>query len=179
MMRILLSGICLLFITGVQVEAQTNTPSGSAADYFNIGSATFIRENPEAALGIVNEGLSLYPQDESLQRLKKMLEEKKDEQPQQNQQNQDQEDQSENQPEASPENQDEESQQENRDPSSNPESRAGEAEDQKEAADDTTRNEAEMVLDSLRQLEQAQREQIMREMIRRKIPDMPPVEKDW
>jgi len=179
MMRILVNGICLLLITGALVHAGTNTPSGSATDYFNIGSATFIRENPEAALGIVNEGLSLYPQDESLQQLKKLLEEKKEEQPQQNQQNQKQEDQPENQPEASPENQDQERQQENRDPSSSQERRAGETEDQKEAADETTRNEAEMVLDSLRQLEQAQREQIMQEMIRRKIPDMPPVEKDW
>ncbi len=42
-----------------------------------------------------------------------------------------------------------------------------------------TEEEAEMVLDSLRQLEEAQREQMTQEMIRRKMRNLPPVEKDW
>ena len=42
-----------------------------------IGSATFIREEPDKALAIVNEGLSHHPDNEPLLKLKALLEQQK------------------------------------------------------------------------------------------------------
>lgn len=176
---------CILLILGltrIDGLAQTNAAASAAGDYFNLGSATFIRENPESALGIVNEGLSIYPGDESLLRLKKLLEEKQNEQQEQQDQEQEQQPDPQDGQSGEPENQSPEQEQESEEPQDQ-KNKDGDEEQPEEKEEpqpaDMTKNEAEMMLDSLRQLEQAQREQLMQEMIRNKIPDMPPVEKDW
>jgi len=162
-----------------------------ATDYFNQGSVTFIRESPEKALAIVTEGLVHYPENEPLIKLKELIEQqdKQDQQNQQNQQDQSQDQSKSDQgeqppPEEQPEEKPDEPSEEEKDQSKKEDQQPSEPQDQeaeqKEAvAEDMTEEEAEMVLDSLRQLEEAQREQMTQEMIRRKMLNMPPVEKDW
>jgi outer membrane biosynthesis protein TonB len=162
-----------------------------AETYFNRGSATFIRESPEAALAIVNEGLVHHPDDTGLIRLKELIERQQDQQQQQQQQSSSSESSPEEQPppqgEQEPQEQppapDEQEQepQDQKDTDGEPqESEAPPTEKPRpESAEEMTEEEAEMVLDSLRQLEEAQREQVNQEMIRRSMRNLPPVEKDW
>jgi Ca-activated chloride channel family protein len=163
-----------------------------APTYFNLGAATFIREQPETALAIVNEGLALHPDDEPLQKLKALLEQQQDQNQDQNQQdNQDSEsdpsddESSPSDPSDSGENEqppEEEPGEENAEPEQpdQPSDPKDESPPQQQpVASEMTEQEAEMVLDSLRQLEQAQRENLTQEMIRRQMQQMPPVEKDW
>ncbi len=185
MKRFVLAVIALC-ILALPIRAEVE----SAADYFNLGAATFIRENPEPALAIVNEGLVFYPEDESLIRLKALIEQQQEQQNQNNssddsdQQDQDsqaeQNESGENQNEQSP---DEEEESEQEPPEENEgEQNEGNEEEQEQdqpQPSDLNEDEAEMVLDSLRQLEEAQRERIMQDMIKRQMQNMPPVEKDW
>jgi len=183
--------IALLMLIGSIALAQTNAPP--AVDFFNAGSATYIRDTPERALAIVNEGLNIHPQDEKLLKLKELLEKKQDEQ----KKDQDQEQQKQEQPQdqqnndSKPDDQDQQQQEEEKEQDEEKQDQNEEKdkpepgeeekpEEEKEAsAGDMTEQEAEMVLDSLRQLEEAQREQMTQEMIRRKMHEMPPVDKDW
>lgn len=168
-----LAAIALSFISTTALEAQTNAAGPEV--YFNEGAATFITQTTEKALAIVNEGLQLHPDNEALLKLKALIE-------QQQQQNQDQQDQ--DQQQSDPSDASDENEQNDPPPDQNqeddqaPESSEDEESDEPEP-DEMTEEEAEMVLDSLRQLEEAQREQLMQEMIRKKMRDMPPVEKDW
>lgn len=187
------SFIALLCLIGATAFGQTATAPASAQDYFNNGSATFIREDPTKALAIVNEGLSFHPDNEPLLKLKALLEQ----QQQQNQQNQnqnqdqkkeDQDQQDQNQPqneqdqdqqkpedEQKPDEDDLKQDQNQGQPPPQEEKESGE----EQAAKDMSEEEANMVLDSLRQLEQAQREQMTQHMIRQQMQNPPPVEKDW
>jgi len=169
-------------------HAQVSPPT----DYFNRGSAIFIRESPEQALAIVNEGLVHYPEDSALIRLKELIERQQDQQQQQQQQQQSSS--SESSPDEQPPPEGEQPPEEQPSP---PDEQEQDQQDQNEAdkdqqpdesreqpgepktAEEMTEEEAEMVLDSLRQLEEAQREQVNQEMIRRSMRNMPPVEKDW
>ncbi len=180
MMRI--AWIFLLIVSGLQTLAQTNVTS--AVDYFNLGASTFIREDQEKALAIVNEGLLFHPEDEALLKLKSLLEQQQDSSSGQNEQPEETPPQ-ENAGDQEPADQDtssgeEESGEQQPEPADQ-ESGDEEQPDEQERprADEMTGEEAEMVLDSLRQLEEAQRNELMQEMIRRQMRDMPPVEKDW
>ena len=63
--------ILMMAALSLPVFGQTETPAPMPpTDYFNQGSATFIRETPEKALSIVTEGLVHYPDNEPLIRLK-------------------------------------------------------------------------------------------------------------
>ena len=187
-MRAFLMIMGFLLVGALSARAQTDV--ASAADYFNLGSATFIRDEPEKALAIVNEGLVLHPDDEPLLRLKALLEQQQEQNQQNQQQPQDQnqdQDQNENQnepqqdPSQPPPEENEQEEQEEDQNQQPPESSEQEEPPEQEQPQpgDMSEEEAEMVLDSLRQLEQAQREQLMQEMIRRQMQNMPPVEKDW
>lgn len=161
--------LAIMLLLGIGFKAHAEATS--AADYFNLGAATFIREDPEAAKAIVEEGLLFHPEDEPLLKLKALLEQQQESQSNQSDQSEkseqpqesDQSDQSDQQPQDQP--------QESESPQDQPQ-------DQPQP-EEMTGEEAEMVLDSLRQLEEAQRDQLMQEMIRRQMRDMPPVEKDW
>ena len=74
---------------------------------------------------------------------------------------------------------DEEEQEQESDDNETSEEPADEEEREQPQPGDMNEDEAEMVLDSLRQLEEAQRERIMKDMIRRQMKNIPPVEKDW
>ena len=60
---------CLLIFLPGAVTAQ----SSFAEAKFHEGSNLFINGNPEAALGVVNQGLRTDPQNEKLKALKKLL----------------------------------------------------------------------------------------------------------
>lgn len=164
-----------------------------AETYFNRGSATFIRESPEKALAIVNEGLVHHPEDTALIRLKELIERQQDQQQQQQQQQQPSSSsesspdepppQGEQEPQEQPPAPDEQEQkpEDQRDADGEPQENndAPPEQPRPESAEEMTEEEAEMVLDSLRQLEEAQREQVNQEMIRRSMRNLPPVEKDW
>lgn len=179
----------LLALAGTAAYGQTNIQAAGPDEFFNIGSATFIREDPEKALSVVNEGLSLYPDNQKLLRLKSLLEQEEQQQSQQNEQNQEEEQDQKDQQDQQPSNSESQNQQDEKQNEQQPENekpedskeKNGEEKDEqnKKSAEEMTKSEAEMVLDSLRQLEQAQREKLMQEMIRRKMQDLPPVEKDW
>lgn len=178
---------CLAVLLALPARGEVET----AADYFNLGAATFIRANPEQALAIVNEGLVFFPEDESLLRLKALIEQQEEQQNQDSSEDSEQEDQdSESEENGSDENQndqqpdeeeqsDEEEQEQESDDNETSEEPADEEEREQPQPGDMNEDEAEMVLDSLRQLEEAQRERIMQDMIRRQMQNMPPVEKDW
>lgn len=172
---------CLAVLLALTVRGEVNT----ATDYFNLGAATFIRENPEQALAIVNEGLLFFPEDETLLRLKALIEQQdqdnqssssSDSESQDRDDSNEQPPEDEDQSEQSPEEQDEPWEE----PPDDEKNQQDASEDQRqEQPGDMNEDEAEMVLDSLRQLEEAQRERIMQDMIRRQMQNMPPVEKDW
>lgn len=170
----------LMWIAGLAWTGRVHAELPSAADYFNYGSATFIRDDPQKALAIVLEGIEHYPDNESLLRLKELLEQQQEQQNQNNQQdrqNEQEQDQEQEQNDSNEQNEDQPDQNDEGEPEQTPPE-----EDQQPpepTAEEMTDEEAEMVLDSLRQLEQAQREQLMREIIRQQARDMPPVEKDW
>ena len=177
---------CLLLMLTLAMPRWLPAQTTTAADYFNQGASTFIREDQQKALAIVNEGLELHPQDEQLLKLKALLEKQNEQQ--QQQQNQENE---ENQDQNQSEQQNQQNQQDQSEPSDEEKDSESSGEEKKEEqpppeepeeqpqAGDMTGEEAEMVLDSFRQLEEAQRNQLMQEMIRRKMSEMPPVEKDW
>ncbi|HMP88869.1 MAG TPA: hypothetical protein PJ991_01645 [Kiritimatiellia bacterium] len=167
---------CIVIFTTVASPVFSELPS--ATDYFNYGSATFIREDPQKALAIVLEGLEHYPEHDPLIRLKELLEQQQ-EQNQQNQQDQQESQENDQSPEDGDNEQNDDESDQNRDNDPNDTSEQEEQQPPEPLAEEMTEDEAEMVLDSLRQLEQAQREQLMREIIRRQLRDMPPVEKDW
>jgi Ca-activated chloride channel family protein len=182
-MCLILAAVC----TAVSMVYAQGTPPESAEDYFNLGSAIFIRESGERALAVVDEGLVLYPDDEKLLRLKQLIE-----QEQENQQNQQQQDQNpeengddnqqtpENEQEQEQDEQEENEQNENQDDQTPSEQQPGDPSDRQEPnPEDMTEDEANMILDSLRQLEHAQREQLTQDMIRKQMNNLPPVEKDW
>jgi Ca-activated chloride channel family protein len=170
--KILFMLLFVLMASSVHAEVGT-----SSAEYFNQGAATFIRENPEQALAIVNEGLQLHPDDEPLLRLKALLEQQQESQSSQSEKSEQQD----SSDQSDPSDEEQEQEQDQQKPEESQDQEPGEQDQQEEQPQpgDLSEEEAEMVLDSLRQLEEAQRDQLMQEMIRRQMRDMPPVEKDW
>lgn len=167
----------LAWAAASSTRAATNVTS--AADYFNLGAATFIRQDPEQALAIVNEGLLLHPEDEPLVQLKALLEQQQEQEQQQQDQQQENEQEKEDANKSDQSDPSEEDQPQDQDQDQDQPPEEQDQQEEQPAPGDMTEQEAEMVLDSLRQLEEAQRNELMQEMIRRQMRDMPPVEKDW
>lgn len=163
---------------------------GQNADtYFHLGAQTFVTNDVEPAKEIVNEGLANYPEDPWLLGLKQLLEQQQQQQQQQDQQsseqNQENSDQNQSldssvkQPDQNPR-PEEEPQQEQRPPQEEQAPPPGEEEQQQpEKAGEMTEDEANMLLDALKQREQAEREALMQQQIQRQNRQTAPVEKDW
>lgn len=81
-LRLLIS-LNLLLLAALAARAQT------ADEFFNSGAQFYISNNIPAALKKTENGLQLYPDDEKLQKLEKLLKQQQNQQ-QQNQQNQSQ-----------------------------------------------------------------------------------------
>ena len=172
------------FATGLCRPAFSNEPP---KDYFNRGSAHFIKGQRDEALAEVKAGLNLYPDDYYLQALKKAIEEDKQQQQNQDQQKKDQEkkdqekkDQEQKQKDQDKKKQDQEKQdKQEKDQQQDQKDEQEKKQDQEQQAqpvkaEDMTKEEAMQLLDALKQQEQADREKI-----RVSVGAPVPVEKDW
>ena len=157
--------------------------------YFHLGAQTFVTNDIEPAKEIVNQGLANYPEDPWLLGLKQLLEQQQQQQQQQqqdqqsseqNQENSDQNQSSDSSGEQADQNQPSEEEQQQEQPSPQEEQTPGEEEQQQPAeAGEMTEDEANMLLDALKQREQAEREALMQQQIQRQSRQTAPVEKDW
>lgn len=89
-MRLLLPALISISLLLVAVR-----PAGaqSALDYFNSGAQFYISNNVPTAKSIVDQGLKTYPDDDKLQKLKKLLDQQQQQQQNQSQSQQQQQDQ--------------------------------------------------------------------------------------
>ncbi len=81
-MKIYLTFILLVFI-------QSSILAQEASDYFNRAANEYIYKNEQVALNTIGVGLSKYPNDEKLKKLKEKLEKEKDQEQKKDQQNED------------------------------------------------------------------------------------------
>ena len=143
--------------------------------YFDHGAEQFTRDDIEKARAWVDEGLVLYPQDERLIALKQLLEQQQQQQQQQQDQDsgsqQDRQEPGEGEQDREPE----EPRQEEQGKAGEPQEQPGE--DQPASA--MTPEEAERILDAMRDRESAERTRFTEERLRREARRLPPVEKDW
>ena len=174
-----LAGLALLASATVLAERE------DAAQYFNRGANQYIDDQLEEARQTVEQGLQVHPGDQRLEELKKLLEQqeqqdqqKQDQQEQQKQdqqQNEDQKDQDQDKNEQEKQDQQKQDQQE-KEQEKNQDQQEQQEQDREEqpSPDQISREEAEMLLDAMKQDEKAQREK-MRIMLGRPQD----VEKDW
>ena len=164
---------CFLLITGHALAAMT------ATDYFNDAAAIFVSTNNDvkAVVSRINEGLRIYPKDFYLNELKNRIpkeqnkqqnQQKNDEQQKQDQQQQDQQKQQQQQNQQQKQDQGQSSQ------PSQDKPQQEQAQNQPKSAEEMTPQEAKMLLDAMKQDEQASRDK-MRLIIAPPVP----VEKDW
>ena len=132
------------------------------AAYFHPAASLFIHGDTTSASNLVARGLSLYPEDGKLLRLKELLEQQQEQQKNEDDQQQNQDQQQEDQQDQQDQNQ-EEQQQDQQDQQTEPPS-----------AEEMSADEAEQLLDAMRQEEQNKRLQL------HPVMGAPVnVEKDW
>jgi Ca-activated chloride channel family protein len=124
------------------------------AQYFHPAANLYIQGDSAGASNLVVKGLSLYPDDGKLKRLKELLEQ----QQQQDQDQQDQNDQQQNQDQDQQQDQNQENEQEQPQPEENQEQEQQPPEPQ--SAEEMTEDEAKQLLDAMRQEEQNKRMQL-------------------
>jgi hypothetical protein len=146
----------------------------SARYYFDHGAERYARDDIEKARAWVDEGLLLYPNDTKLILLRRLLEQPPAQQ--QSQQNQQPQSNGNDPKESTSESQGDEDSQSIAEMSQDS-NRPQENEQRPAAA--MTREEAERVLDTLRDREAAARARAAADRIRRDMARHPPVEKDW
>ena len=149
--------------------------SGNAEDYFHEGAGLFIKgKNPEA-LQAVKDGLDVFPRDFHLAELKKVIEEQQQQQQQQDQQKKDQQKQDQNQPKQDQQKQDEKQQdQQNQQGSKDPSGQQEQAQQAPKPSEEMTPEEAKLMLDAVKQQEQANRDRL-KLMFGRPVP----VDRNW
>jgi|GEM_PF-1680831 len=161
----------ILFFATVAVSyAQTNSVDIDAT-YFHPAASMYIHGDMAGASNLVTQGLSVFPEDGKLLRLKELLEQQQQNQDQKNQdqenqqdqqqQDQQQQDQQQNenqQPEQ--ENQNEQEQNQNQQNEQNPEQQNAEAESQPQRAEQMSQDEAKQLLDAMKQEEETERMQL-------------------
>lgn len=141
--------IASIFILCLVAANALADSSESDANYFHPAASLYIQGDSAGASNLVAKGLSIYPDDGKLKRLKELLEQQQEqEQQQQDQQNQNDQQQNqdqENQQEQQPQDQNQEQQEQPPEPPS---------------AEQMTEDEAEQLLDAMRQEEQNKRRQL-------------------
>ena len=176
MSRILI--IFILFSLCTTASAQT------ARHQFDPAAKEYIHGNTPVASNLVEQALIKFPDNEPLLKLKKLIEQQqkqKDQQQQQNQQNQDQQDQQDPQDQNDPQDQDQD-QNEEEDPQDQNEPEDQEPEDPKEQqpapqpqqAGEMSKEEAQQLLDAMKQNEKDQRSDL-----RPYLGQPVRVDKDW
>jgi len=143
-MKTILS-ILFLFLAGATAMADTTEHD---AEFFHPAASLYIQGDVVASSNLVVKGLSLYPEDGKLLRLKELLEKQQEQEnePQQNDQEQQNQEQNEE-----PQNE------ENQNP---PESNEEEQQPSEPQAEQMTEDEAKQLLDAMKQEEQNKRMQL-------------------
>lgn len=142
--------------------------------YFDHGAEKFTRDDLEKARAWVNEGLLLYPEDAKLILLKQLLEQPTQPQPQPSQDSKE--------PSQSDSQSSAEQQPQPIDNADQSERQAGEEDANDAQAPESARmteEEAERILDALKDREAAERARAAADRLRREMSRLPPVEKDW
>ncbi len=126
--------------------------------YFHPAASMYIQGEMAGASNLVVKGLTLYPDDGKLKRLKELLDQQQEQEQNQDQQNQDQQQNQDDQ-----EQQDQNQEQQQQDPEDqNEEPQANEPQQESEppSAEKMSEDEAEQLLDAMRQEEQNKRMQL-------------------
>jgi len=148
--------IASIFILCLVAAASFAETAEVDAQFFHPAASRFIQGDSTTASNLVVKGLSLYPDDGKLKRLKELLEQQQ--QQDQDQQNQNNQQQDQDQQQQDQKNQDQENEQEQPPPEENPEQEQQPPEPKN--ADQMTKDEAKQLLDAMRQEEQNKRMQL-------------------
>jgi len=157
---------------------------GAARAYFNRGAERYTRQADEEAKKEVREGLQQFPEDSALLALKALLEQPPQSSPSQQNQEQKQDQQQQQQPQNAPQKGQEKQEQDQQPSSQTDKSQQApkEKDDQKDEAMEAremTKEEAALLLDAMKQQEEALRRKIAMDRLRSSMDRLPPVEKDW
>ena len=131
----------------------------TAMELFNPPAKEYIFGNNEVASNLVTQALAKYPDDEKLQKLKELIEQQQEQQDQQNQdqQNQDQPDESDPSDSSDQEQQEQDQQQNEQQPEEQEPQEAQPSEAQPQQAGEMSEEEAQQLLDAMKQNEKDQR----------------------
>lgn len=173
----------LIRLTGLLWAAALVSSAETPRDLFNRGAERFTRSQDAEAKQIVDAGLQQYPDDPALLALKALLEQKQQQSSgaRQDQQAQSQ-DSSDQKQEPNPEEPKPDQEPPAEDPARGrpPEQSADEApEEQPREARQMTKEEAALLLDAMKQQEQAMRRKVALDRMRSNMDQLPPVAKDW
>lgn len=185
--------IRLLVILCLALASAAFAAEDTADYYFDNGAEQYTRDDIETAKKWVDEGLQLYAGDQKLIALKQLLEQQEQQnqqqqqqQQQQNQQNQQNQDQSQSAQNQDQQNQgdDQKDQQEQQDSQQAAQQQTAGDDKQDDGKDEQqaramTPEEAERILDAMRERESSDRAKMAEEQIRQQMGKMPMVEKDW
>lgn len=182
--------IRLLLILSLALASAAFAADDTSAYYFDNGAEQYTRNDIETAKKWVSEGLELYPGDKNLLALQQLIEQQQQQQQQQNQQqnqqqeqqsrqNQDQSQAAQNQSEENKGNDDKEQQEQAAAQQQNAgDDKKDDGKDEQQARA-MTPEEAERILDAMRDRESSDRAKIAEDRIRQEMGRMPMVEKDW
>ena len=168
----------MLILTGLAVAALAENPAVDSS-YFHPAASLYIKGNMEAASNLVTRGLTEFPDDGKLKRLKELIEQQQqneqnqdqnqDQDQQQNDQQQDQDEQGEEQQDQNEQDQNEQDQeQQDQDPADQ------QQQPEPQRAEQMSQDEAERLLDAMKQEEKNKRLEL-HPVMGRPIK----VEKDW
>lgn len=160
---------CILCVLAAAWIARAAEDAGY---YFDRGAERYTRDDAEQAKRWVSDGLAVYPEDPRLLALKQLLD-------QQQQQQQSSEQKQEGGEQSEQEREQPQDQEEPQDASEQQQAREDAAGEDEKAAEEMTREEATLLLDAMKQQEQAIREKLALDRLRSSMGRLPPVEKDW
>ena len=130
------------------------------ATYFHPAASDYIQGNSSSASNLVAQGLTLFPEDKKLLRLKKLLDQQQEQE--QEQKNQEQQNQEQQEQQDQEKNKEKEPQQEDNEQQKDPPQEDQQAEESPptNTAEEMSQDEAEQLLDAMRQEEKNKRLQL-------------------
>lgn len=141
--------IVSIFILSLIATSVFSDSDESDAQYFHPAASLYIQGDSAGASNLVVKGLSLYPDDGKLKRLKELIDQQQEEQKDQ-EKNQEQNNEQKNQ----------EQNQENQNPSEPNEQQEQQPPPEQQSAEQMSEDEAKQLLDAMRQEEQNKRRQL-------------------
>jgi hypothetical protein len=149
-----------IFLSLMTMATAAATPE-TDAEFFHPAASLYIQGESAGASNLVEKGLSIYPDDGKLKRLKELLEQQQEqEQENQDEQNQDQQ-QNEDQENEDQENQDQQDTQDQQDQGQNEENQEQEPQQpEPQSSEQMSEDEAKQLLDAMKQEEETKRMQL-------------------